>query len=126
MSKKIVVADDEPDVLFMTAFSLRTVGGFEVVEARNGLEAVEKAQQVHPDLIVLDIKMPRMNGYEACRKLKEIPELRDVPVIFLSAKGQRQEIEEGLSAGAADYILKPFAPEELIAKVQALLGLKKR
>lgn len=122
MSKKIVVADDEPDVLFMTAFSLRTVGGFEVIEARNGLEAVEKAQQVLPDLIVLDIKMPRMNGYEACRKLKEIPELRDVPVIFLSAKGQRQEIEEGLSAGAADYILKPFAPEELIEKVRKLLA----
>jgi DNA-binding response OmpR family regulator len=126
MSKKIVVADDEPDVLFMTAFSLRTVGGFEVIEARNGLEAVEKAQQVVPDLIVLDIKMPRMNGYEACRKLKEIPELANVPVIFLSAKGQRQEIEEGLSAGAADYILKPFAPEELIAKVRALLSLQKK
>lgn len=121
MSKKILVADDEPDVLFMTAFSLRTVGGFEVVEARNGLEAVEKAQQEHPDLIVLDIKMPRMNGYEACRRLKEIPELRDVPIIFLSAKGQRQEIEEGLSLGAADYILKPFAPEELITKVRGIL-----
>lgn len=121
MSKKILVADDEPDVLFMTAFSLRTVGGFEVVEARNGLEAVEKAQQEHPDLIVLDIKMPRMNGYEACRRLKEIPDLRDVPVIFLSAKGQRQEIEEGLSLGAADYILKPFAPEELITKVRTIL-----
>jgi CheY-like chemotaxis protein len=126
MSKKIVVADDEPDVLFMTAFSLRTVGGFEVIEARNGLEAVERAQQVHPDLIVLDIKMPRMNGYEACRRLKEIPELRDVPVIFLSAKGQRQEIEEGLSLGAVDYILKPFAPEELIAKVRKVLGLQKK
>lgn len=124
MSKKIVVADDEPDVLFMTAFSLRTVGGFEVIEARNGLEALEKAQQVQPDLIVLDIKMPRMNGYEVCRKLKEIPALADVPVIFLSAKGQRQEIEEGLSVGAADYILKPFAPEDLIAKVQKLLGLR--
>lgn len=121
MSKKILVADDEPDVLFMTAFSLRTVGGFEVVEARNGLEAVEKAQQEHPDLIVLDIKMPRMNGYEACRRLKEIPDLRDVPIIFLSAKGQRQEIEEGLSLGAADYILKPFAPEELITKVRTIL-----
>ena len=126
MSKKIIVADDEPDVLFMTAFSLRTVGGFEVIEARNGLEAVEKAQQVHPDLIVLDIKMPRMNGYEACRRLKEIPELRDVPVIFLSAKGQRQEIEEGLGVGAEDYILKPFAPEELIAKVRRVLGLQKK
>lgn len=125
MSKKILIADDEPDVLFMTAFSLRTVGGFEVIEARNGLEAVEKAQQMHPDLIVLDIKMPRMNGYDACRRLKEIPELRDVPVIFLSAKGQRQEIEEGLSAGAADYILKPFAPEELISKVRKVLGVRK-
>ncbi|MGC8959249.1 MAG: response regulator [Chloroflexia bacterium] len=122
MSKKIIVADDEPDVLFMTAFSLRTVGGFEVIEARNGLEAVEKAQQERPDLIILDIKMPRMNGYEACRRLREIEALRDVPIVFLSAKGQRQEIEEGLSLGAADYILKPFAPEELISKVQSILS----
>ncbi len=121
MKKKILVADDEPDVLFMTAFSLRTVGGFEVIEARNGLEAVEKAQQEQPDLIVLDIKMPRMNGYEACRRLKEIEELANTPIIFLSAKGQRQEIEEGLNAGAADYILKPFAPEELISKVKKML-----
>jgi CheY-like chemotaxis protein len=121
MSKKILVADDEPDVLFMTAFSLRTVGGFDVVEARNGLEAVELAQQEQPDLIVLDIKMPRMNGYEACQRLKEIASLRDVPVIFLSAKGQRQEIEEGLSVGASDYILKPFAPEALISKVREFL-----
>jgi CheY-like chemotaxis protein len=121
MSKKILVADDEPDVLFMTAFSLRTVGGFEVIEARNGLEAVEAAQREHPDLIILDIKMPRMNGYDACRQLQQIEELKDVPVIFLSAKGQRQEIEEGLSLGAVDYILKPFAPEELISKVHQIL-----
>jgi len=126
MSKKILVADDEPDVLFMTAFSLRTVGGFEVIEARNGLEALEKAQQSPPDLIILDIKMPRLNGYEACRRLKEIESLKDVPVIFLSAKGQRQEIEEGLSLGAADYILKPFAPEDLVSKVKEILGRGKK
>lgn len=125
MSKKIIVADDEPDVLFMTAFSLRTVGGFEVIEARNGLEAVEKAQQERPDLIILDIKMPRMNGYEACRRLREIESLRDVPIVFLSAKGQRQEVEEGLRLGAADYILKPFAPEELINKVRSILSGKR-
>ncbi len=125
MSKKIIVADDEPDVLFMTAFSLRTVGGFEVIEARNGLEAVEKAQQERPDLIILDIKMPRMNGYEACRRLREIETLRDVPIVFLSAKGQRQEVEEGLRLGAADYILKPFAPEELISKVRSILSGKR-
>lgn len=121
MSTKILVADDEPDVLFMTAFSLRTVGGFEVIEARNGLEAVEKAREHEPDVIILDIKMPRMNGYDACRRLKEIDSLQGVPVIFLSAKGQRQEIEEGLSLGAADYILKPFAPEDLIAKIRDIL-----
>ena len=124
MKKKILVADDEPDVLFMTAFSLRTVGGFEVIEARNGLEALERAQQEPPDLIVLDIKMPRMNGYDACRRMKEITALKDVPIIFLSAKGQRQEVEDGLSLGAADYILKPFAPEELISKVREILGRK--
>jgi CheY-like chemotaxis protein len=125
MSKKILVADDEPDVLFMTAFSLRTVGGFEVIEARNGLEALEKAQQTTPDLIILDIKMPRLNGYETCRRLKEIEGLREVPVIFLSAKGQRQEIEEGMNLGAAGYILKPFAPEDLVSKVQEILGRPK-
>ncbi len=121
MSKKILVADDEPDVLFMTAFSLRTVGGFEVIEARNGLEAVELAQKERPDVIILDIKMPRMNGYEACRRLREIEGLADTPIIFLSAKGQRHEIEEGFEAGATDYILKPFAPEELITKVRQIL-----
>ncbi len=125
MSKKILVADDEPDVLFMTAFSLRTVGGFEVIEARNGLEALEKAQQTTPDLIILDIKMPRLNGYETCRRLKEIEALRDVPVVFLSAKGQRQEIEEGMSVGAAEYILKPFAPDELVARVREILARAK-
>jgi len=125
MSKKILVADDEPDVLFMTAFSLRTVGGFEVIEARNGLEALEKAQQSPPDLIILDIKMPRLNGYEACRRLREIPALKDIPIIFLSAKGQRTEVEEGLSLGAADYILKPFAPEDLVGKVREILGKKR-
>ncbi|MBN1485154.1 MAG: response regulator [Chloroflexia bacterium] len=121
MKKKILVADDEPDVLFMTAFSLRTVGGFEVIEARNGLEAVERAKETQPDVIVLDIKMPRMNGYEACAKLKQDPALQDVPVIFLSAKGQRQEIQQGMDLGAAAYILKPFAPEVLISKVRELL-----
>ncbi|MGC8874440.1 MAG: response regulator [Chloroflexia bacterium] len=126
MSKKILVADDEPDVLFMTAFSLRTVGGFEVIEARNGLEALEKAQQSVPDLIILDIKMPRLNGYETCRRLKQIEALRGVPVVFLSAKGQRQEVEEGISVGAVDYILKPFAPEELVAKVHEILARQEK
>jgi DNA-binding response OmpR family regulator len=121
MSKKVLVAEDEPDILFMIAFSLRTVGKFEVVEARNGLDAVEKAQQEQPDLIILDIKMPRMNGYEACRKLKEIESLKEVPIIFLSARGQQHEIEEGLSLGVTDYIRKPFAPEDLIAKVREIL-----
>jgi DNA-binding response OmpR family regulator len=121
MSKKILVAEDEPDILFMIAFSLRTVGGFDVIEARNGLEAVEKAQQEQPDLIILDVKMPRMNGLEACRRLKEIGSLKDVPIVFLSARGQQHEVDEGLDLGVTEYIRKPFAPEDLVAKVRGIL-----
>jgi CheY-like chemotaxis protein len=117
---KILIAEDERDIRELVNFSLQ-FGGFSVVQAANGAEAVEQAQKELPDLILMDVRMPKMTGYEACRQMKSIPELRDIPVVFLSAKGQESEIQTGLEAGAEEYILKPFAPDELVKQVQAVL-----
>jgi len=118
---KILVAEDERDIRELIGFTLR-FAGFDVVLAMNGLEAVEKAPDVQPDLIMLDVRMPKMTGYEACRKLKENPDTREIPVVFLSAKGQEGEIEQGLASGAMEYIVKPFAPDELANQVKEILA----
>ncbi|MDH5606180.1 MAG: response regulator transcription factor [Anaerolineae bacterium] len=117
---KILIAEDEPDIRDLITFTLR-FAGHEVIATPNGAEAYEKAKEVIPDLIMMDVRMPRMTGYEACRKMKEIDALKPVPVVFLSAKGQESEVQAGLDAGAVEYILKPFAPDQLTAKVKSLL-----
>lgn len=117
---KILVAEDERDIRELVAFTLQ-FAGFEVILASNGAEAVELAPAVNPDLILMDVRMPRMTGYEACAVLKNLPETKDTPVIFLSAKGQESEIQEGLGVGAVEYILKPFAPDELTKEVKRVL-----
>ena len=117
---KILIAEDERDIRDLITFILRFAGHV-VVATSNGEEAFLKAQEVMPDLIMLDVRMPRMTGYEACRKIKEIDSLKQVPVVFLSAKGQESEVQAGLEAGAVEYILKPFAPDQLTARVNALL-----
>ncbi len=122
MSAKIVVADDEPDVLFMTAFTLRQLGGYDVIEARNGQEALDLTMAHRPDLLVLDVQMPRMTGYEVCRQVREHTTLSNTPVILLSAKGQSSEIAEGHTAGASLYMLKPYAPQQLVEEVGRLLN----
>jgi CheY-like chemotaxis protein len=118
---KILIAEDERDIRELIAFSLQGLGGFDIVLASNGAEAVERATAEIPDLILMDVRMPRMTGYAACKKLKENDATKSVPVIFLSAKGQDEEIEQGLAAGAAAYILKPFAPDELVNQVRSVL-----
>ncbi len=117
---KILIAEDERDIRELVSFSLQ-FGGFTVVQAANGAEAVERAQAEKPDLILMDVRMPRMTGYEACKQMKQMPEIRDIPVVFLSAKGQETEIQTGLEVGAEEYILKPFAPDELVKQVQTVL-----
>jgi two-component system alkaline phosphatase synthesis response regulator PhoP len=117
---KILVAEDERDIRELISFTLQ-FSGFEVVLAANGSEAVDKALAESPDLILLDVRMPRMTGYQACEALKQRAETKDTPVIFLSAKGQESEIQEGLGLGAADYILKPFAPDDLTEQVRRVL-----
>ncbi len=117
---RILIAEDERDIRELIAFTLR-FAGFEVELASNGAEAVEKVSAAIPDLILMDVRMPRMTGYQACEALKENPATRDIPVVFLSAKGQESEIQEGLEAGAKEYILKPFAPDELTMQVHRIL-----
>ena len=118
---KILIAEDEADIRELIKITL-SFGGFEVVAAEDGRRAVELAQEGPFDLIMMDVQMPHMNGYEACREIKKIPTLREVPVVFLSAKGQSSEVREGLGAGAIDYMLKPFAPDELITRINQILA----
>ncbi len=117
---RILIAEDERDIRDLVEFTLK-YAGHEVFKSANGAEAVEMAPDVMPDLILLDVRMPRMTGYEACRALKENDKVRDIPVVFLSAKGQDVEMKAGLEAGAIDYILKPFAPDELTRRVAEVL-----
>jgi two-component system alkaline phosphatase synthesis response regulator PhoP len=120
---KILIAEDEKDIRELIAFSL-TFAGFEVVSAVDGKEALEKALalEVKPDLIMMDVRMPRMTGYEACKRMKEMDELKGIPIVLLSAKGQESEIQTGLKSGADEYIIKPFAPDELAGLVTAIIN----
>ena len=118
---KILVAEDERDIRELIEFTLQ-LAGHQVTVVPHGEAAVEAAPNEMPDLILMDVRMPRMTGYEACRALKDMgTEVSDIPVVFLSAKGQDNEIDQGLDAGAYEYILKPFAPDALIERVAAIL-----
>jgi two-component system alkaline phosphatase synthesis response regulator PhoP len=118
---KILIAEDERDIRDLVAFTLR-FAGYEVVAAANGEEAVQLAPKENPDLILMDVRMPRMTGYDACRVLKANPDLKDIPVVFLSAKGQESEIATGLEVGAEEYLLKPFAPDQLAERIRIILA----
>src|SRR5215212_11910829 len=118
---KILIAEDERDIRDLIAFTLR-FAGYEVFVSTNCEEAVELAPLVNPDLVLMDVRMPRMTGYEACRVMKANPDLKDIPIVFLSAKGQESEIQQGLEAGAEEYLLKPFAPDQLTSRVKIILA----
>ncbi len=122
---KILIAEDERDIRELITFTLR-YAGHEVTQAANGEEALALAKQTIPDLILMDVRMPKMTGYEACRHMKADDTLKNVPVVFLSAKGQETEIQTGLEVGASDYILKPFAPDQLIKRVSEILAANKK
>jgi DNA-binding response OmpR family regulator len=117
---KILVAEDEPDIRGLIRFSLEFIG-ISVVEASNGQDAVSQAAKEQPDLILLDVRMPKLSGYEACQRLKEQESTKDIPIVFLSARGQETEIKHGLALGAIEYILKPFAPDQLQKRVTSIL-----
>jgi CheY-like chemotaxis protein len=117
---KILIAEDERDIRDLISFTLR-YAGHEVIATADGAEAVDAARRERPALVLMDVRMPRMTGYEACEIIKSDPELAHIPVVFLSAKGQEAEVRTGLEAGATEYILKPFAPDQLAAKIQSIL-----
>lgn len=117
---KILIAEDDKDIRELIVLTLE-FNGFEVVSAEDGQVALEKAQTQPFDIILMDVRMPRMTGYEACRQLKNMEATKDIPIVFLSAKGQETEIQTGLAAGAADYVLKPFAPDQLVQTIKRVL-----
>lgn len=118
---KILVAEDERDIRDLIAFTL-SYAGYEVIQASNGEEAYSRTLEEKPQLVLMDVRMPRMTGYDACRALKANDETKDIPVVFLSAKGQESEVQTGLEAGAVDYILKPFSPDQLSKRVAEILA----
>jgi CheY-like chemotaxis protein len=121
---KILIAEDERDIRDLIAFTLR-FAGYEVLTANNGEEAVAMTQKEMPDLVLTDVRMPKMTGYEACKLIKADPHTQHIPVVFLSAKGQEAEVQSGMAAGADEYLLKPFAPDQLTRKVAEILSKAK-
>lgn len=118
--KKILAVDDEPNILMSIEFILE-MEGYEVHTARDGEEALEVAEKERPDLILLDINMPRKDGYEVCRLLREKKELAGTRVIMLTAKGQALERKKGIEVGADEYVTKPFSAEDLLEKIRSMI-----
>ena len=118
--RKILIVDDERYILHILDFSLGAEG-YEVITAGDGEQAVERSRSDKPDLIVMDIMMPKMDGFEACKVIKADPDTRNIPVIMLTAKGREVDKKRGLDAGADEYLTKPFSPAKLIERVQVVL-----
>jgi DNA-binding response OmpR family regulator len=117
---KILVVDDEVNITQILEFSIGAEG-YEVVTAANGEEAIDKARREQPDLIILDVMMPKIDGFEACRILKANPLTKGIPVVLLTAKGRDIDKRLGQEVGATDYIVKPFSPNKLIDRIHQLL-----
>ena len=118
---KILIAEDEQDILDLITFTLQ-FGGYQVIPTSNGVEAWEKTCKEIPNLVLLDVRMPGMSGYDVCKQIKSNSQTSHIPVVFLSAKGQESEINTGYQTGAIDYILKPFAPDQLLHRIQEILA----
>lgn len=119
--KKILVVDDEPNIVRSLAYILKKEG-YDVSTAGDGEQAMDMVRDSKPHLMILDVMMPRKNGYDVCRAVKSDPELMDIHVIMLTAKGQEGDREVGLSTGADEYISKPFSPKHVVSKVKEIIG----
>jgi two-component system, OmpR family, phosphate regulon response regulator PhoB len=120
MASRVLIAEDEADIRDLLAFHLER-DGYEVSRARTGTEALRLAQERHPDLLVLDLMLPEMNGLEVCRRLRQDAATAGLPIVMLTAKGDEVDRVVGLEMGADDYIVKPFSPKEVVARVRAVL-----
>ena len=112
--------DDEPDIVDLIRMSL-ALANFDVITAASGAEALKILETKSADLVLLDVMMPQMTGFEVCEKIRANPKFKSLPVIILTAKGQKEDAEKGLSVGADDYIIKPFDPTELAEQVRSML-----
>jgi len=119
--RRILIVDDDPVILRLLKVNFE-MEGFAVLTAENGEEGVSKATRERPDIILLDVMMPGMNGLEAAEKLRAQENTKEIPIIFVSAKAQSVDVKAGLTAGAVDYVTKPFDPVELVEKVENLLA----
>ncbi|MFL1456496.1 response regulator transcription factor [Marinobacter sp. GN3S48] len=121
MSKTVLIADDEPNIVISLEFLLKQAG-YRVVVAHDGQEALEAIQRETPDLVLLDVMLPRLSGFDVCQKIRENPDWRDMRVLMLTAKGREVEVSKGLALGADAYITKPFSTQELLAEIESHLG----
>lgn len=121
MTRKILIADDEPNIVTALEFLLSR-NGYEVLIARNGDAALSLVETHKPDLVLLDVMMPVRSGYEVCQRMRERSDWRHIKIIMLTAKGRDVEMSKGLSVGADLYITKPFSTQELVARINGLLG----
>ncbi|MGH8634684.1 MAG: response regulator transcription factor [Burkholderiales bacterium] len=119
--KKVLIADDEPNIVVSLEFLLQQ-GGYEVRTVSNGNEALRAAREFRPHLLLLDIMLPLRSGFEVCQLIRESPELKELKIIMLTAKGREAEVAKGLALGADAYITKPFATRELLETVRRMLG----
>jgi len=120
MGKRILIADDEPNIVVSLEFLMQQLG-FEVKSVANGEEALAAMASFAPDLVLLDVMMPKLSGYEVCQQVRANPAWSQVKIVMLSAKGRDIEVSKGLAVGADAYVTKPFATADLIAQVRALL-----
>ena len=123
MSKKILIVDDEPNIVLSVEFLMKREG-YEVVTANDGQAALDMLPGTRPDLMILDVMMPRKNGFEVCNEVRANPDTAGLPILMLIAKGREAEVKKGLSLGANAYITKPFSTHDLVAKVNELLQTK--
>lgn len=123
MSKKILLVDDEENIVMMVKARLQG-NGYDVIVAMDGQEALQKARTENPDLIILDVMLPKMDGFKVCRMLKSDESYKHIPIILFSARTQSSDLEIGRQQGADDYITKPFQPAFLLEKIQSLLASK--
>jgi DNA-binding response OmpR family regulator len=121
MTKKVLIADDERNIVTALEFLLQR-SGYEVMVAHNGDEALQRVESFAPDLVLLDVMMPRISGYEVCRRMRERPDWKHIKIIILSAKGREAEVSKGVSLGADLYVTKPFSNNELVGKIGELLA----
>ncbi|MCD0490186.1 response regulator transcription factor [Pedobacter sp. MC2016-14] len=120
VKQKILIVDDEPDILELVEYNLKKEG-YQVFVANNGQEGIALAKKVHPDLIILDIMMPKMDGIEACRLMRAIPEFKNTFMVFLTARSEEYSEIAGFNVGADDYIAKPIKPRALVSRINAIL-----